>query len=230
MVAEKEKRKEKRKKERKKNVDRDGMEVRCRAHTSTYYLYMCMRVRHHFSEETILQKAAFRKIYYMVFGLSTLAFVSSFISPLSGHLRLSLSLFSSLSFFYICLCLCFSSSFFPCLLFFFFYFCLYLVVRDSVAGRLNIKDTRIRNGQPLSNAMTKRRGEEYRGETGKSSGEPRNRRISIDPIYRRCYRRRWLVQIVRVFRNTDTIRRGTTRYDTTRHDTTLRDSRLQAAW
>lgn len=103
--------------------------------------------------------------------------------------------------------------------FFFFYFCLYLVVRDSVAGRLNIKDTRIRNGQPLSNAMTKRRGEEYRGETGKSSGEPRNRRISIDPIYRRCYRRRWLVQIVRVFRNTDTIRRGTTRYDTTRHDT-----------
>lgn len=122
MVAEKEKRKEKRKKERKKNVDRDGMEVRCRAHTSTYYLYMCMRVRHHFSEETILQKAAFRKIYYMVFGLSTLAFVSSFISPLSGHLRLSLSLFSSLSFFYFCLCLCFSSSFFPCLLFFFFLF------------------------------------------------------------------------------------------------------------
>lgn len=153
MVAEKEKRQEK----RKKNVDRDGMEVRCRAHTSTYYLYMCMRVRHHFSEETILQKAAFRKIYYMVFGLSTLAFVSSFISPLSGHLRLSLSLFSSLSFFYFCLCLCFSSSFFPCLLFF-FYFCLYLVVRDSVAGRLNIKDTRIRNGQPLSDAMTKRRG------------------------------------------------------------------------
>lgn len=117
MVAEKEKRQEK----RKKNVDRDGMEVRCRAHTSTYYLYMCMRVRHHFSEETILQKAAFRKIYYMVFGLSTLAFVSSFISPLSGHLRLSLSLFSSLSFFYFCLCLCFSSSFFPCLLFFFLF-------------------------------------------------------------------------------------------------------------
>lgn len=141
-------------------------------------------------------------VYFSFVWTPTTFFVSLFLSFFLLLLSLSLFLF---------LFLPLSS--------FFFYFCLYLVVRDSVAGRLNIKDTRIRNGQPLSNAMTKRRGEEYRGETGKSSGEPRNRRISIDPIYRRCYRRRWLVQIVRVFRNTDTIRRGTTRYDTTRHDT-----------
>lgn len=198
------------------------MEVRCRAHTSTYYLYMCMRVRHHFSEETILQKAAFRKICYMVFGLSTLAFVSSFISPLSGHLRLSLSLFSSLSFFLLHLSLSlFLFLFLPLSSSSSFFFLLPLLGRS----RLRSWKTKYQRHADTKRTTVVERDDKTprKNIAGKQvnrtakRNRSRNRRIPIDPMYRRCYRRRWLVQIVRAFRNTDTIRRDTTRHDTTRH-------------
>lgn len=192
-----------------------------------------MRVRHHFSEETILQKAAFRKIYYMVFGLSTLAFVSSFISPLSGHLRLSLSLFSSLSFFLLLLSLSlFLFLFLPLSSFFFFYFCLYLVVR------LRSWKTKYQRHAYTKRTTVVGRDDnmtQYRGQTGKSNGETKHRVIegylSIRYIPTMLPTTMVGPDRTRVSKHRhDTTRYDTLRYDTTRHDTALRDSRLQAAW
>lgn len=176
-----------------------------------------MRVRHHFSEETILQKAAFRKIYYiwsLVFRL-WLSYLRLFLLCLDTYdfLCLSFPLFLSSTSVFVSVSLPLSS-----LVFFFFLFL-------PLLGRSRLRSWKTKYQRHADTKRTTVVGRndnmtQYRGQTGKSSGETKHRVIdgylSIRYIPTMLPTTMVGPDRTRVSKH----RHDTTRYDTVRNDTT----------
>lgn len=232
MVAEKEKRQEKRKKKKERRQRRDGSSLsRTYIYILSIYVYACTSPLfggNNFTESGFSQDLLYG-LWSFDFGFRIFVYFSFVWTPTTFFVSLFLSFFLLLLSLSLFLFL-----FLPLSSFFFLFL--------PLLGRSRLRSWKTKYQRHADTKRTtvvgrddKKAAEEYRAQTGKSSGETKDRVIEgyLSIRYIPAMLPTTMVgpdrTRVSIHRH-DTTRYDTVRYDTTRHDTTPRDSRLQAAW